>query len=221
MTSVVPGQPAPDVDPENWPGARLQLVHDDLMAEYSALNDLVSGFDQRLLTIKGWGVTLGLASLGLGFQQEHYGLFLVAALSGLAFWILEATTKAHQMRLYPRLRDIECTAYELFRIDTPGGPVSAPLINWSWYTGGTRVTRRPTARDPRVPEPWPTIPAPAGAMDRQGSVPKRIRLEGVKRLRRSPFVFPHVVLPHGLTIAAGGILFALAALGSLGDITHI
>jgi hypothetical protein len=32
-----------------------------------SLTDIVKDFDQRLLTIKGWGVTLSLASLGLGF----------------------------------------------------------------------------------------------------------------------------------------------------------
>lgn len=60
---------------------------------YRALGIL--GVDQ------GLGVTLSLASLGLGFQQDHYGLFLIAAVSGLAFWMVEAT-KGHQMRYYPR-----------------------------------------------------------------------------------------------------------------------
>jgi hypothetical protein len=85
--------------------ANLERLHGDLQVEYSRLDDIISEFDQRLLTIKGWGVTLSLASLGLGFQQNHYGLFLVAAASGLAFWIVEATTKWHQMRYYPRMRD--------------------------------------------------------------------------------------------------------------------
>ena len=39
-------------------------LHDDLMTEYFKLVDLVRDVDQRLLTIKGWGVTLGLARLG-------------------------------------------------------------------------------------------------------------------------------------------------------------
>jgi hypothetical protein len=83
------------------PESDLDRLHDDLQAEYAKLTEIVSAFDQRLLTIKGWGVTLGLASLGLDFQQEHYGLFLVAAASGLAFWLLEATTKLHQIRRSP------------------------------------------------------------------------------------------------------------------------
>ena len=85
------------------PDPGLDRLHDDLQAEYAKLVDIVTGYDQRLLTIKGWGVTLSLASLGFGFQQGHYGLFLVAAASGLAFWAVEATTKIHQIHYYPRL----------------------------------------------------------------------------------------------------------------------
>ena len=75
--------------------------------EYFALMETVAGADQRLLTIKGWGVTLSLAALGLGFQHRAYGYFLVAAVSSAAFWLLEAAVKRHQMRYYPRMREIE------------------------------------------------------------------------------------------------------------------
>jgi uncharacterized membrane protein len=80
----------------------LDRLHNDLQVEYGKLVDIVTSYDQRLLTIKGWGVTLSMASLGLGFQQNHYGLFLVAAASGFAFWLLEAFTKIHQIHYYPR-----------------------------------------------------------------------------------------------------------------------
>src|SRR2546423_9362592 len=126
---------------------REHVLHDDLQAEYAKLVDIVTSFDQRLLTIKGWGVTLSLASLGLGFQQNHYGLFLVAAASGLAFWVLEATTKMHQIRYYPRMGDIEFIAYELFRVEAPSGPASSPLIDWGWYPAGPRVRKWPSNGD--------------------------------------------------------------------------
>ena len=48
-------------------------LHDDLMTEYFKLVDLVRDVDQRLLTIKGWGVTLSLASLGFGFHKTTTG----------------------------------------------------------------------------------------------------------------------------------------------------
>lgn len=182
---------------ERSPESDLDRLHDDLQAEYAKLTDIVNAFDQRLLTIKGWGVTLGLASLGLGFQQEHYGLFLVAAASALAFWLLEATTKFHQIRYYPRMGDIEFTAYELFGIQTPSGPASSPLIDWSWYTAGPRIRRWDSKGDPRKPQPWPT--------QQHG------------RLLR-PWIFAHVVFPHLVTLVAGTVLFVLGLLGVFGPI---
>src|SRR5690349_9417546 len=95
-------------------------LHDDLMTEYYR----ISGFDQRLLTVKSWGVTFSLATLGLGFQQDHYGLFLVAAAGGLAFWLIEGSIKLHQMRYYPRMGDIEVLAHELYGEETSRGRVS-------------------------------------------------------------------------------------------------
>jgi hypothetical protein len=164
---------------------------------------VVSAFDQRLLAIKGWGVTLSLASLGLGFQQDHYGLFLVAALSGLAFWVLEATTKLHQMRYYPRMGDIEVTAHELFSTPVEGGTASTPLIDWSWSTARQRLMR-PRRRDlkakddgtwpkdPSTPTPWPKV------------------LEGPPM---RPWLSPHVMLPHAVSFVAGTVLFVLGLTG--------
>jgi len=106
----------PDGAPSD-PGTPAHL-HDDLMAEYHRLAEIVAGFDQRLLTVKSWGVTFSLATLALGFQQNQYGLFLVAAASALGFWVIEGSSKAHQMRYYPRMRDIEAIAHELYGVDT-------------------------------------------------------------------------------------------------------
>lgn len=179
------------------PERDLDRVHGDLQAEYAKLADIVSAFDQRLLIIKGWGVTLSLASLGLGFQQEHYGLFLVAAASGLAFWLLEATTKLHQIRYYPRMGDIEFIAYELYRVETPSGPASSPLIDWGWYTAGPRVRGRVSKGNPREPQPWPE--------QQQGRV-----------LR--PWTFAHVAFPHLVAVLMGTVLFVLGLLGVFGPI---
>jgi hypothetical protein len=173
--------------------------HDALQDEYRELLAVVSAFDQRLLAIKGWGVTLSLASLGLGFQQDHYGLFLVAALSGLAFWMLEATTKLHQMRYYPRMGDIEVTAHELFWMPVKRGRASTPLIDWGWSTARQRLMR-PRRRDrkamakgewpkdPWTPTRWPKV------------------LEG-SPVR--PWLWPHVMLPHAVSFVAGAVLFGL------------
>ena len=193
------------------PDLGLARLHDDLQAEYAKLVDILNGFDQRLLTIKSWGVTLSLASLGLGFQQGHYGLFLVAAASGFAFWLLEAITKMHQIHYYPRMRDIEFIAYELFAVPTPTGPASSPLIDWGWETAGPRIRKvdwvwtktGPRIRkaksmgDPRVPQRWPDL-----------------------RERRSiqPWLFTHVMFPHLIAIGVGAVLFVLGLFGVFGPI---
>jgi hypothetical protein len=179
------------------PDQGLSRLHDDLQVEYAKLVDIVNGFDQRLLTIKSWGVTLSLASLGLGFQQGHYGLFLVAAASGLAFWLLEAYTKMHQIHYYPRMRDIEFITYELFAVKTPSGPASSPLIDWGWTTAGPRIRRGDSAGNPRVPQPWPNLrEAPS----------------------MQPWLFAHVMFPHLVAFVIGTVLFVLGLLGVFGPI---
>ena len=194
-------------------------LHDDLMTEYYVLVDAVAGFDQRLLTIKSWGVTFSLATLGLGFQQDHYGLFLVAAAAALAFWLIEVSTKRHQMRYYPRMGDIEVFAYELYGKDVSQSRVSSPLIDWSWHTASRRVwgERRhglgrsrsrvggtdawsdgsvPTAHEPQQ---WPELNSHPG-------VNNRILL------------WPAVALPHAIAAALGLVLFGLGLAGRLGPI---
>ena len=69
------------------------MTDDAELQEYFALVNVVSEFDQRVLTVKSWGVTLSLAALGLGFHYGSYGMFLVAAASSLAFWSLEGVMK--------------------------------------------------------------------------------------------------------------------------------
>jgi hypothetical protein len=59
-------------------------LRQDLLQEYYAILEVVSGFDQRVMTIKGWSVTLSLTALGLGFQQGHYALFALGAVTAWA-----------------------------------------------------------------------------------------------------------------------------------------
>jgi len=100
----------------------------------------VNEFDQRLITVKGWGVTLSLAALAWGFQYAHYGLFLVAALSGLTFWLIEVTMKRHQMRYYLRMREIEVLQYDRGRSEDDRSEdaktLSSPRIDSSWSYAG-------------------------------------------------------------------------------------
>ena len=76
--------------------AKDHFIEGEFSKEYYALLNIVTEFDKRLLVIKGWGVTLSLAGLVLGFQEQHYGIFLIAAVSAIAFWAIEGVTKRQQ-----------------------------------------------------------------------------------------------------------------------------
>lgn len=159
------------------------------VTEYYKIVGIISDFDKNLLTVKGWGVTLGLAALAWGFQNQHYGLFLVACMSGIAFWIIEAVMKRHQMRFYVRMREIEVIGSTLSAIKLPdGSQVSTPLIDWSWE-------KATEAFKGNVEEKWPP--------------PERYKRKSAFALT---WALPHVFLPHLITVVVGGVLFILGLL---------
>jgi hypothetical protein len=163
-----------------------------LLKEYYEIVRIVGEFDGRLMTVKGWGVTLSLAALGWGFQYGHYGLFLVSVLSGLAFWLIEGIMKRHQMRYYLRMREIEVLQYQR-SADDSARAASSPRIDSSWsyagalYAGSQFPTYQPVA------------------------------VHGPRRSYRLAWFFPHVFLPHVLSVLAGLLLLVLACRGSLGE----
>ena len=152
-------------------------------------------------------MTLSLAALGLGFQQNHYALFALAAVTGLGFWFIDAATKRHQLRYYARLRDIELAAYNLNHLrlgivdpkheyQVPLGSVSAPRIDMYWSYPKRKGT------DWRTDVPWRRTP------------------EEIQRMLRLAFWMPHVLLPHAVAIVLGSLLF-LAALVNLDGLSHL
>ncbi len=182
------------------PSQNAAWLRDDLQREYYAVLDVVSAFDQRFLTIKGWSVTLSLAFLGLGFQQGHYALFGLAAITGLGFWLTEAVTKRHQMRYYSRMRDIELAAYNINHLELPLldpsrsdkewplGIVSAPRIDMYWSYNGK-------GEDWRASVPW-------------RRPPEDLR----KMLGRSPWMV-HVMVPHVIAVVVGLVFYLMALNG--------
>ena len=170
------------------------MSEDTLLKEYYNIFDTVNDFDKRLLTVKGWGVTLSLAALGWGFQYKHYGLFLVAALSGLAFWLIEGTMKRHQMRYYIRMREIEIRQYD--RITEENTKIlSSPRIDSSWnyarkiYWGKEISDSRP------------------------------LEVKGLKLSYLFAWFMPHVALPHIISFVAGLLLFYYGYKNCFGDMT--
>jgi hypothetical protein len=161
-------------------------LRQNLDSEYQALMKVVSNFDARLVTVKGWSVTLSLAGLGLGFQSGHYALFALGILTAISFWTIEANMKRHQMRYYPRMREIEVISYHLNRVRLPEGrDASSPLVDWSWMYPGYELS----------------------------GIPERLHTEEfVKSSRRAPWV-PWVFLPHALAVVVGTILLLLVFTG--------
>jgi hypothetical protein len=177
-------------EPELTP--RQDALREDLNREYYALVDAVSGFDGRLMIIKGWSVTLSLAALGLGFQQQHYALFALAAATALAFWFLDVLMKGHQMRYYGRMRDIEVAAYRLNAVELGElGLVSAPRIDMAWSYRGKG-------------QDWRTDP------------PTRRDAQEIRRMLRLPFLLPQVLLPHAVAVVLGVSLYVAALLDAPG-----
>ena len=158
--------------------------------EYYKLLEIVGEFDKNLLIVKGWGVTFSLVALAGGFQQEHFGLFLVACISALAFWIVEGTIKRHQMRYYFRMREIEVINFELMQKTLPDkSKISTPQIDWSWKIANDYYTGK-----------------------RKGTPPVPARYQ--KTLSYSyVWFFPHVAMPHALVVIFGGTLFVLGLYG--------
>jgi hypothetical protein len=162
-------------------------LREDLNREYYAIDARISDFDHRMLTVKGWAVTISLAGLGLGFQQGHYALFGLAALSAVSFWIIGGLLKRQQMRYYPRFRALEVAAHHLNQIELDGAPVSAPQTNWWWWH---------SAKGHGQPDSLPH----AG----DGWLPYRPRFA---------WLLGHVALPEALIAVTGVALFVLAATG--------
>lgn len=169
------------------------MDEDALLKEYYEIFKTVNEFDKHLLTVKGWGVTLALAALAWGFKEAHFGLFLVASLSGLSFWLIEGTMKRHQMRYYLRMREIEVLRYDQ-EVDQKAREASSPRIDSSWsHAGSLYVGKGTEDYHPRI-------------------------TKGPRKSYQLAWFFPHVALPHVVSVVAGIVLFLLGLYGKLGQL---
>jgi hypothetical protein len=166
------------------------MCQEPLLREYFELLKVISDFDGRLLLIKGWGVTFGLATFALGFQKRSAGVLLVAALSGVCFWTLEAEFKGYQMRYYPRMRHIEVVCAQTAQSRVPPQP-PGPLIDWSWDNAPDQL------RDGRIPDE------------------SRIQERTALRAYRYRMLLPQVFLPHVITVIFSVLVAFLVRRGRL------
>jgi hypothetical protein len=77
-----------------------------LRDEYLLLQNFYENFDTRIVTIKGWSATVGMAAIGGGFYQTHY-LWLFGAAASVIFWLIEALWKSFQYMYSPRIQRLE------------------------------------------------------------------------------------------------------------------
>jgi uncharacterized integral membrane protein len=210
-------------------------LREDLSKEYYAILNVVSNYDGWLLIVKGWSVTLSLAALGLGFQQRHYALFFLAAVTGAAFWFLDGLMKGYQYRYYVRMREIEYTAYLVNRVALGGlygeKEISAPRIDMTWGFKGypvdeegnplpppapfwQRVLRR-TSKKPEAGEKKNENP------DWRADEPERREPEKIYKDLGRCYWWPNVLLPHALAVALGLLLFIIFAALNASGVDHL
>jgi len=234
-------EPGP-AEPESGaalPWSDPKLLHDDLSKEYYALLDVVSNYDGWLLIVKGWSVTLSLAALGLGFQQRHYALFFLAAVTGAAFWLLDGLMKGFQYRYYVRMREIEYTAYLINRV-TLGGlygkeEISAPRIDMMWHFKGYPVDDKGNPKELARSRWWrrmlgfpqrsrasdgPSAEVPENP-DYRASEPWRRKPQEIYWAMRHRFGWGNVMLPHVLAVVLGLLLFIIAAALNVAGFDHL
>ncbi len=199
MTQPRSGQPSPGQSSQVAAGAVSATTptsadgsSDALLREYYALLDVVRDFDRNLLTVKGWGATVSLAGLAAAFQAKNSAAFLIACVSGVAFWAIEAAMKRHQMQYYPRMREIEAVRFRQSEWLT-----STPQIDWSWSHAPEFLRNSGLIQEPRR-EPR--------AIDHYSG--------GVWRA----WIFwlpPHVSMPHAISVVAGAVFFWAGVTGKL------
>jgi hypothetical protein len=86
---------------------------DLLKDEYIMLQHFYEEIDSKGLTIKGWSITVALATIGTGVLYRRE-ILLVGFLSALVFWYLEAHWRGLSHFFSTRIKNIETA----FRDDT-------------------------------------------------------------------------------------------------------
>lgn len=116
-----------------------------LKDEYVLLQNFYEDFDRRALLIKGWSVTISVGGLALGFDRGIPMIWLLAAVAGLLFWLIDAKWRTYQYANRGRIKEIE--AY--FRGDGPANLASLQIYS-RWWTGYQKQSVRKCAVMPIV-----------------------------------------------------------------------
>jgi hypothetical protein len=96
-----------------------------LLQEYYNISSFVQAYDGHFLAIKSWGITVSGAAIGVGFSQgllgqaSQVGIFFVALILSVAFWLTELRFKLIQLAHVYRQSDLEQSLREDTYIKTP------------------------------------------------------------------------------------------------------
>ena len=125
-----------------------------LQAEYFYLQGVIEDFDSRALTIKAWSISFSLAAVAGAFASHAPLVFLVAFISALLFWFLEAAWKSFQLGYYERSGAIERHFSGEQLLGAPFQVGSAWFRHW--HAGGSRAWARLLL--------WPHVALPHAAV---------------------------------------------------------
>ena len=82
---------------------RLDLLRDEI----ARIQTRIGHYDDLVFRVKGWAVTLWLATIGYSVSKEQPALVLTAIPVVLAFWFIETQYKSYQHRFISRMRLLE------------------------------------------------------------------------------------------------------------------
>lgn len=83
----------------------------DLWSEYKLIYEVYEGYNQQVLMLKGWSVSIGIAALIAAYAKPVSGYgrtaILIAAFSAIPFWLTETLWKLFQRTTLERIKEIE------------------------------------------------------------------------------------------------------------------
>lgn len=124
-----------------------------LQTEYLHIQNVIEGFDGRIVSIKAWSISFSLVAVGGAFTANAAPVLLVSCISSLLFWFLEASWKTFQTAYYDRAEAIE----SYFRGECTLQPFQIGNTWYkSWKAGGPSKLRRVLL--------WPHVAMPHAAI---------------------------------------------------------
>lgn len=144
-----------------------------LQAEYLQLQKTIEDFDGRILTIKAWSVTFGMAALAGAFASDAAAVLPVASVAALLFWTLEMQWKFFQMGYYARSTAIERHFSGAEALDHPfqiGHAWYRSWLNLASASDEPRRNRRQRARRILQVALWPHVMLPHACVAVTGAV---------------------------------------------------